>query len=104
MPFQGPRSQVEASWQTKLRNGIPAIGTTVHVYNLRLDGRQAQTQVSDCGTGILACGAHEPKSQTKGYGLCSEFLIEAAVLVFVFPILDKVIQVGRQSITTGLVL
>ena len=40
----------------------------------------------------------------KVLSLSEQFLLDASVLIFVFPILDTVVQFGRNAITTGLVL
>ncbi len=44
-----------------------------------------------------------PQARRKVYHLSTEFLVEAAVLVFVFPVLDVIIQYGRKAVTPGLV-
>jgi len=36
--------------------------------------------------------------------IAQEFFTEAAVLVFVFPVLDTIVQFGRAKVTWGLVL
>lgn len=39
----------------------------------------------------------------KSLELISEFLLDASVLVFVFPILDSLVQFGKKSLTRSLV-
>jgi len=36
--------------------------------------------------------------------LSEQFLLDASVLIFVFPILDTVVQFGQKAITTKLIL
>ena len=39
----------------------------------------------------------------KIMSLCEQFLLDAAVLIFVFPLLDTVVQFGKEAITGKLV-
>jgi len=46
----------------------------------------------------------EERQLKKILSLSEQFLLDAAVLIFVFPVLDTIIQFGKQAITLGLVL
>ena len=39
----------------------------------------------------------------KILSLCEQFLLDAAVLIFVFPVLDTVVQFGKEQITGKLI-
>jgi len=39
---------------------------------------------------------------TKILDLCTTFFLDASVLIFVFPILDTIVERGKQSLTRGL--
>ena len=39
----------------------------------------------------------------KIMSLCEQFLLDAAVLIFVFPLLDTIVQFGKEAITGKLV-
>jgi len=49
-------------------------------------------------------GRIEPQGRLKILSLCEQFLLDAAVLIFVFPVLETVIQFGQKAITRRLVL
>ena len=38
------------------------------------------------------------------YHVCREFLVESAVLIFVFPVLDTIVEHGKEQVTKALVL
>ena len=44
------------------------------------------------------------KSLLRTIGLCEQFMLAAAVLIFVFPILDTIIVFGARRITIPLIL
>ncbi|HXQ24893.1 MAG TPA: hypothetical protein VN822_00655 [Candidatus Acidoferrales bacterium] len=46
--------------------------------------------------------ALRPRELLKVLDLCTTFFLDAAVLVFVFPILDTVVQHGGQELTPRL--
>ena len=39
----------------------------------------------------------------KIMSLCEQFLLDAAVLIFVFPVLDTIVQFGKEEITAKLI-
>jgi len=43
------------------------------------------------------------KGTKKALELVSEFLLDAGVLVFVFPLLDSIVQFGAKAITLSLI-
>lgn len=49
-------------------------------------------------------GKIQPQARLKILSLCEQFLLDAAVLIFVFPVLETVIQFGQKAVTRRLVL
>jgi hypothetical protein len=46
----------------------------------------------------------EERQLKKILSLSEQFLLDAAVLIFVFPVLETIVQFGKKAITAGLVL
>ncbi len=44
------------------------------------------------------------RALTKILDMCATFLLDVAVLTFVFPILDTIVQYGKQNLTRGLIV
>jgi hypothetical protein len=45
----------------------------------------------------------DEKQLRKIISLCEQFLLDAAVLIFVFPVLDTLVQFGKEEITGKLI-
>jgi len=45
-----------------------------------------------------------PRALLKVLDLCATFFLDASVLIFVFPILDTIVEHGKQSLTGRLFL